>query len=232
MNIHYVQHVPYEGPGSIELWSTSNGHKLTSTQIYKNEILPEMDTIDWLVIIGGPMNIYQEDEHGWLVREKNFIGKAIEARKIVVGICLGAQLIADTLGARVYRNSHKEIGWFPIAFSVAARQSEIFGFLPAHLTVFHWHGDTFDITENALLLASSEACQNQAFLYDGRVIGLQFHLESTHDSVQQLVENCRDELVQSPHIQSADEILMQGSKMFKKNNDALSGIFNRLAKNQ
>ncbi len=232
MNIHYIQHVPYEGPASIKHWSASNGHNLTSTQIYKNEILPEMDTIDWLIIMGGPMNICQEDEYDWLAREKNFIWKAIAARKVVVGICLGAQLIADSLGARVYRNSHKEIGWFPIAFSVAAQQSEICGFLPAHLTVFHWHGDTFDIPENALLLASSEACQNQAFLYNGRVLGLQFHLESTRESVQHLVENCRDELVQSPYIQGADEILMQGSTMFKKNNNALSGIFNRLPQNQ
>lgn len=213
----------------IEHWSASNGHILTSTQIYRNDIFPEMETIDWLVIMGGPMNVYQEDRHHWLAEEKNFIGKAIDARKIVVGICLGAQLIADVLGAPVYRNSHKEIGWFPVTFSAAARQHELFAFLTSRLTVFHWHGDTFDLPKSALLLASSEACRHQAFLYDHRVLALQFHLESTRDSVRQLVESGRDELVPSSYIQNADEILIQQPAVFKKNNDALSGILDRLA---
>lgn len=228
MRIHYLQHVPYEGPVSIEHWASSKGHTITSTQFYKKETLPEIEAIDWLIIMGGPMNIYQEKEYDWLAREKSFIRNAIESGKIVIGICLGAQLIANALGARVYRNQHKEIGWFPITLSEAARQSEIFGFLEENITVFHWHGDTFDIPENAIPLASSKACRNQAFFYVGRVIGLQFHLESTRDSVRQLVENCKDELVQSPYIQSSDEILMQRPEVFQKNNDALSGILDRV----
>jgi GMP synthase (glutamine-hydrolysing) len=228
MRIHCLQHVSYEGPARIEHWSYLNGHSLTATHFYKKETLPGIEAFDWLIVMGGPMNVYQEEEYPWLAREKSFIRNAIESGKVVIGVCLGAQLIANTLGARVYRNKHKEIGWFPISLSEAARQSELFGFLAENITVFHWHGDTFDIPENAIPLASSEACRNQAFLYEERVIGLQFHLESTHDSVQQLVENCKDELVQSHYVQSADEILTQRPEVFQKNNDALSGILDRV----
>lgn len=228
MRIHYLQHVPYEGPAFIEHWSYSNGHSLTSTQVFKNETLPEMDTVDCLIVMGGPMNVYQEKEHAWLAGEKSFIRNAIKSGKVVIGVCLGAQLIANVLGARVYRNNHKEIGWFPITLSEAALQSEIFGCLEENITVFHWHGDTFDIPENAVPLASSEACRNQAFLYEERVIGLQFHLESTHESVRQLVENCKDELIQSPYIQSADDMLMDRPEVFQKNHSALSGILDRV----
>jgi len=111
LRIHYLQHVSFEGLGSIAEWVTSNGHELTSTQFFINSYLPEPADIDWLIIMGGPMGVYDEDKYEWLTAEKQFIKKAIDAGKTVIGICLGAQLIAKVLGAKVYPNQKRAIGW-------------------------------------------------------------------------------------------------------------------------
>ena len=114
MNIHYLQHVPFEDLGSIKNWAKIRGHRVTATRFYRAEPLPFLDELDWLIIMGGPMNIYEEDKYPWLGHEKRFIEEVIKTDKVVLGICLGAQLIADVLGVRIYENIHKEIGWFPI----------------------------------------------------------------------------------------------------------------------
>jgi GMP synthase (glutamine-hydrolysing) len=230
MRLHYFQHVPFEGLASIERWATSKEHTLTATKFYENNRLPEIEAIDWLIVLGGPMNIYEEDKYPWLTTEKTFIRKAIESDKTVIGICLGAQLITDVLGAKVYLGKYKEIGWFPISLTQRAQQSNIFGFLPEQFNVFHWHGDTFDLPAGAVHLARSEACENQAFIYNGRVLGLQFHLESTEQSVQQIVQNCKTEIVQAEYIQSADEILAVKGQNYSQINNAMFGILDRLPK--
>ncbi len=201
MKLHYLQHVPFEGLGYIEEWARSRNIEISCTRLFDNETLPDTDCFDWLVVMGGPMGIHDHDEHPWLAEEKRCIKEAIEAGKTIVGICLGAQLIADVLGAKVYPGPHKEIGWYPIR-----RTSDAPEWFPGEITVFHWHGDTFDLPEDAIHLASSDACKNQGFLYRGRVLALQFHMESTHQSVEDLVENCADELTVGPYIQSAMQI--------------------------
>ncbi|MBE9013449.1 type 1 glutamine amidotransferase, partial [Pseudanabaenaceae cyanobacterium LEGE 13415] len=193
MRVHYLQHVPFEGLGSIATWMTKQNHLLSCIRLYANDPLPAVDDFDWLIVLGGPMNIDEEEQYPWLIVEKQLIKQAIEQKKIVLGICLGAQLIADALGAKVYAGQHKEIGWFPIRTTEAVQQSHALGFLPAQLTVFHWHGDTFELPEKATRLAYSEACLNQAFLYNEKVLGLQFHLEMNRQSVQQIIENCASE---------------------------------------
>ena len=190
IRIHWFQHVPFEGLGCIEQWATEKGHALSVTRFHRDEPLPRIGEIDWLVVMGGPMNIYEESEYPWLAREKQFIGQAIRSGKVVLGICLGAQLIAGFLGARVTPNAHKEIGWFPLELTPEAVASPLFDFLPHRLTAFHWHGDTFALPRGALRIARSEACENQAFLYDGRVVGLQFHLEFTPQSLAAILPNC------------------------------------------
>ena len=175
--------------------------QITGTRLYAGEEPPSPSDFDWLVIMGGPMSVHDHDTHPWLVEEKAFIRETIDAGKTVVGICLGAQLIADVLGARVYPGPHKEIGWFPLR-----RTPEAPEWIPEELTAFHWHGDTFDLPESAIRLASSEACMNQGFFYRDRVVALQFHLESTHRSVEALLDNCGHELVDAPYIQSAFQI--------------------------
>ncbi|PSB46825.1 amidotransferase [Cyanosarcina cf. burmensis CCALA 770] len=207
MRIHYLQHVPFERLGSISTWITDRNYSLSSTRLYADDPLPTVNDFDWLIVLGGPMNIYEEDRYPWLIAEKQLIKQAIEKDKIVLGICLGAQLIADALGARLYSGQHKEIGWFPIETTEAVQQSKVLEFLPSELTVFHWHGDTFELPKKAIRLAYSEGCANQAFLYGDKVLGLQFHLEVDRQGVRQMIENSASELVAGKYIQSSEEIL-------------------------
>ena len=167
------------------------------------------------------MNIYEEKEYPWLAAEKKFIGTAIEKGKIVLGICLGAQLIAGVLGGRVVRNRYKEIGWFPVSLRREGLESVPFRGFPNDFPAFHWHGDTFSLPLGAAMLAESEACPAQAFSYNGdRVLALQFHLESSTDSIRALIQNCSDELVDGEYIQSADAIL--------RNTENFSKIYNTM----
>lgn len=228
MKIHYLQHVPFEGIASIGSWAIDNHHTLSATRFYAGDSVPSINTIDWLVVMGGPMNIYEDEQYPWLIQEKRFIEQAIERKKIVIGICLGSQLIADVLGAKVYQGEYKEIGWFPIYKTSEAKVSPIFTPLPQQLTVFHWHGDTFDMPSGATHLAYSEGCQNQAFIYEDRVLGLQFHLEVMKESVRQIIENCSDELNGGKYIQSSQEMLIE-DECFYTSNTVMTNILNLLA---
>jgi len=228
MRILVLQHVPFEGPAAIADWAAHKGHSITSTALYDGAPLPVLSEFDWLVIMGGPMGIYDEDRHPWLTGEKTFLRAAIDEGKTVVGVCLGAQLIANVLGARVFPNPDKEIGWFPVELTSFGREAEPFGFLPERFDVFHWHGDTFDLPAGSLHLARSEACRNQAFLYDGRVLGLQFHMESTARSVRDIVANCAAEIVSGRYIQSAERMLAAAEGDYRRINQALFGILDRL----
>ena len=206
MRIHVLQHVPFEGPAAIADWAERRGHPLAVSHIYAGDPLPAPADFDRLVIMGGPMSVGDVDAHPWLADEQACIAAAIAAGKSVVGVCLGAQLIAAALGARVYRNAHREIGWFPIQLTQQARTLDLLDGLPAEQTVFHWHGDTFDLPAGAVHLATSDGCANQAFLLDGRVLGLQCHLESTPASVAALCEHGADDLVPGPWVQSTAEM--------------------------
>lgn len=207
MNVHYLQHVPFEGLGSMETWFKNQGHSLTVTHLYKNEELPSIEGIDWLIVMGGPMGVEDQAIYPWLTEEKAFIKQAIDQNKIVLGICLGAQLIADVLGAYIVKNSFREIGWFPIQLSKKAKITKLGAVLPDKFDVFHWHGDTFAIPDHAIPLASSEACLNQGFILNEKVIGLQFHLETTATSALDLTIHCKNELDNSQYVQTAEEIL-------------------------
>ena len=229
MHIHCLQHVPFEGPFGIGVWAEARGHTLTMTPLYAGVVPPTPETFDWLLVMGGPMGVHDVSEHPWLAAEKVLIRHAIEAGKTVVGVCLGAQLIAEVLGARVYRNPEPEIGWLSVELTADGQASAVFGFLPSLLPVFQWHGDTFDLPADALHLARSAACEHQAFLYDGRVLGLQFHLESTPESVAGLCAACADELgAGGPHVQSAAAMLAAAPDDYVELDAALSGILDRL----
>jgi GMP synthase-like glutamine amidotransferase len=204
MNVHVLQHVSFEGLGEIEPWMHAHGHRASTTQFFRNERLPDPLGIDWLVVMGGPMNVYEYRNYPWLREEKRFIETAIRQGKRVLGICLGAQLIADALGAKVYQNEEKEIGWFPITLRPEARS--FFEGCPSTLEVFHWHGDTFDLPSGAAWLAESEGCKHQAFSYGQNVIALQFHLEMNATAVQNLLEHCHADLTPGPFVQPTEEI--------------------------
>lgn len=143
MRAHYFQHVPFEGLGSVQAWLVANGYQITATRFYEFSELPDLEQIDLLVVMGGPMSVNDEAIYPWLVAEKSFIRTAVQSGKRVLGVCLGAQLIASALGARVYPNAQKEIGWFPIQ-GIASSERVPFCF-PSVIEVFHWHGETFDL---------------------------------------------------------------------------------------
>jgi GMP synthase-like glutamine amidotransferase len=225
MRIHSLEHEPFEGLANIEVWAKSKGHKITRTRIYKNEEFPDTDDFDWLIIMGGSMSVYDEEKYPWLIPEKKFIGDAIAKKKILLGVCLGSQLIADVLCGKVSPNTYKEIGWFPVSLTAKGKESRIFGNFPHEFTAFQWHGDTFMIPDDALKISQSEACKNQAFEY-GKVIGIQFHLEYSKESINLMLENCSEDLIDGKYIQKADEII---SKM--GNLDEMNKLLNLLLDN-
>lgn len=206
MRVHYLQHVPFEGIGFMRPWLEAAGHEISCTRLYESTDFPSFDKFDMLIIMGGPMSVNDEDVLPWLAPEKQFVKSAVDAGKRVLGVCLGAQLIASAMGARVYPNRVKEIGWLPVKATDAVGDG-LFRF-PRSVDVFHWHGETFNLPQGAVRLARSEACQNQAFQLGRSVIGLQFHLETTPECARLLVENCRDELrPASRYVQSEVDIL-------------------------
>ncbi len=228
MLINCLQHVPFEGPFSIADWAAAHGHSLRVTPLYDGVAPPEPADFDWLVIMGGPMGVGDEVYYPWLAAEKDLICRGIALGKTLVGVCLGAQLLAEALGARVYRHREQEIGWMPIVLTPDGQASPVSGFLPPSLQVFHWHGDTFDPPAGAVHLARSASCEQQAFLYEGRVLGLQFHLESTPESVAGICAACADELVPGPYVQTAARMLAAAPEDYERLRVALFGILDRL----
>ncbi len=191
----------------IEAWANGKGHDVSRTLLFEGEALPDIEKFDWLVIMGGPMNIYEDEKYPWLTAEKNFIRGVIEEGKIVLVICLGAQLVADVLGGKVRRNELREIGWHWVSLTAEAQRSEIFRVLPEKFVALQWHGDTFEIPPDATWMAKSEACANQAFQH-GKAIGLQFHLEASMESIDDLVKNCSGELSDDgEYVQNEEDIL-------------------------
>lgn len=233
MNIHWLQHVAFEGLGSIEKWALSHGHTLSCTRFFADDILPPLNAFDLLIVMGGPMGVHDLKQYHWLKEEKAFLRQVIAAGKPILGICLGAQLLADVLGAQVTANKEKEIGWFPVTRVCAAGNSagisdHLTAILPGSQIVFHWHGDTFALPKKAVPLYSSSACINQAFVYNERVIGLQFHLETTPEGIGALIENCREELIPAPWIQQEEEILAQ-KDIFPEINSWMEALLDYLA---
>jgi GMP synthase-like glutamine amidotransferase len=205
MNIHIFQHVHFEGEGLIREWAKSNGAQLTHTRFYEKVEFPNHH-IDLLVIMGGPMGVYDEAEFPWLADEEAFIKTALNQGTKIMGVCLGAQLLAHALGAQVKANKVKEIGWFPVQLTVNHHSLfEKFGD-NASLPVLHWHGDTFDTPTNAIHVLSSDACTNQAFVYKQQAVALQFHLEMTRQNLELLIENAGTELIPSSTVQTAIEL--------------------------
>ena len=200
-------HVSFEGPGIISDWVKKKKHVIEFTRFHEGDSLPMAGNVDLLVIMGGPMNVFDYHIHPWMQEEIEWVTAFIETGKPVLGICLGAQVVAASLGAEVYPGEHKEIGWFNLNFLPCLGDYKICKDLPSTRKVFHWHGDTFGIPEGAIRIAESQAFTNQGFIYNGRVLALQFHLEVTPGGVKDLVEHCRDELVPGPFIQTEEELL-------------------------
>ncbi|RLA97911.1 MAG: amidotransferase [Deltaproteobacteria bacterium] len=173
MRIHFLEHVPFEGPANLRVWVRDKGHAISRTLLYNNERFPQLEMLDWLFVMGGPMNVYEENRYPWLKHEKEFIEKSIDVGK------------------------------------------GVFTRLPERFMAFHWHGDTFDIPKGCTRVAEPEACRNQAFEYKGRVFALQFHLETSLESIKTLVANCGDDLSFSKYVQPESKMLSMSEYLSK-----------------
>lgn len=209
MKMHVLQHESFESEAGIGDWARARGHEITRTRLYKNETLPaNCDAYDWLVIMGGSMNIYEEKKFPWLGPEKAFIREALtEGRVRVLGICLGAQLMSDTLGGPVTRNPVKEIGWFPVEQTEAGRACPHFSKWPERFLAFHWHGDTFTTPAQATRAIQSDACANQAIIFGDRAVGLQFHLDYTSEGIAAMIKNCGGDIIEGCKFVQVPEVM-------------------------
>ena len=230
--VHYFQHISDEGLGSPESWLKQRQAVVTTTEFFRlaqgdaSIALPSTDDVDLLIVMGGEMSVNDEDIYPWLIAEKRWIRQFIEQGKPVVGLCLGGQLIANSLGAAVTKNNVKEIGWWPIhGRSIEASNVQVFPF-PNSIIALSWHGDTFELPTGAVWLAENEACPNQAFQYGDRVLGFQFHPEITMQNLAMfLMDNGYDEMIEGiqsyEYIQPPEKMVQVSQEQFLPANQLL-----------
>jgi len=209
MYIHYFQHDHFEDLGYIGDWAASRNFTTSVTRFDLNPELPLIDSFDWLVVLGGKMGVNDSAEFPWIADEIEFIKKVIHSGKIVIGICLGSQLVAKALGARVYKNMEQEIGFLPVYFNKSALNDSIFRHFPAELTVMHMHFDVFEIPSGATAMANSAVTLCQAFRYMKNVFAFQFHFEITESNAPVFIREITPEIVPGRHVQTTDEMLSQ-----------------------
>jgi GMP synthase-like glutamine amidotransferase len=225
MKFLILQHVPFEGPAAIKVWAEKNCHQLAHHYCPEQTIYPPLNSFDAVIIMGGPMGVNQPLP--WLQPELAFIQQIIAAKKQVLGICLGAQLIAKALGAQVSKHHQREIGWFNVKQTTAAN-NWVHKILPPTFMPLHWHGDSFEIPPGAVHLYHSPACSNQAYLYDQHVLGLQFHLEFDRDTAIRVADACSDELQEGGlYVQSANSLLADQTN-FKNANALMFNLLNAI----
>lgn len=202
MRLQYIQHVEFENPAVILEWCDDQSHEMTGLKPFAGDRIDCAGDYDGLVVMGGPMSVHDTDIYPWMIEEKKYIEKCAKSGMKILGVCLGAQLLAEIHGAEVSKNEFREIGWHDIRKISGSAFLKDF---PSVLNVFHWHGETFSIPRSAERIFESEACGNQGFIC-GNCAGFQFHIESNCDSINALVSNCREDLDGSRYVQSAEEI--------------------------
>jgi GMP synthase (glutamine-hydrolysing) len=193
-NVLIIKHVETEGPGLIEHCLKQERIRYQVVNLETNAPLPKIGTLSHVIILGGPMNVYEEDRYPFLKGEDLFIKEAIQRGKKILGICLGAQLIAKALGAKVFKSPMKEVGWYDVSLTDEGSKDPLFSLLPRTFPVFQWHEDTFEIPRAGKLIATSNFVPHQSFRYGENVYGLQFHLEVTKEMIQEWMRTYEEEL--------------------------------------
>ncbi len=229
MNTYIFQHVEFEGPGYLQKILKDRGHDVHVVKLFAGDPIPHEDEIDFAIMLGGPMSVLDEADYPFFVREKELCRDMVQLGKPLLGICLGAQMIASAFRAAVIKAPEKEIGWFPIQWNNSCKAFEIGA---ETLNVFHWHGETFKIPKEATWLAASEGCKNQAFKL-GSAIALQFHLEMTEESVESLLKNCGNEIkeglaAQRKYVQSEKDIRDFSTQCIKKSQEFLKKLIDEM----
>jgi GMP synthase (glutamine-hydrolysing) len=194
MNTLIIKHIDVEGPGLIEYCLKQNKIPYQTLCLGTDVRLPKPDGFTHVVILGGPMNVYEEDRYPFLRDEDLFIKEVVQRGKSILGICLGAQLIAKALGAKVTKAPSKEIGWYDVSLTKEGTGDPLFHSLPKTFPVFQWHEDTFEVPKGGRLIATSAAVPNQAFRYGDNAYGIQFHLEVTEGMIEEWMETYEEEI--------------------------------------
>lgn len=212
MHIHFIIHESYEGPGAFENWVADKAYYQSATRLYLGEQFPEKLDFDLLVILGGPQSpLTKRQEYPYfdVDREVSFIRECISDGKAIVGVCLGAQLIGEALGAKFEHSPHKEIGYFPITLTTEGRGNNKFEHFKSLEEVGHWHNDMPGILPTSKIIACSEGCPRQIVEYSDIVYGFQCHLEFTKDCVQELIGSAFDETLVNDNswVQDVSEII-------------------------
>jgi GMP synthase-like glutamine amidotransferase len=211
MRLHLLEHDPDPiNRTNINLWADNKGHHISKTDVFRMEALPPLANFDWLLVMGGSQHAWEEEIHPWLAGEKEFISQALANGKPILGICFGAQLLAESLGGRVFSNREKEIGWYKVSLNHEGQRSFLFRNVPASFISFHWHSDHFSLPPECTCLAYSEVTQNQAFVHHRLpVAGVQFHPEYTREMVESYSEAYGHEWVQGPYVAGKEAVLAE-----------------------
>lgn len=218
MKILFITHADFEKPGCIETWAKNKKYQTIEICPYKGEsLIGYDDDFDLLVVMGGPQSPLATDKYPYLINEIEFIKKAIINRKRVIGICLGAQLIAEALGAKTERSPNREIGMYPIELLPDAQLDPVFMLFPNKFDVMHWHNDMPGLTKDMVLLAKSDGCPRQAYRYGDRIYGFQCHFEMTPELIKGMIKNCSEDLINGAYIRTKEELLQSDCKPMNRN---------------
>ncbi len=222
MKLHIIMHESFEVPGAVEIWARNKKHGIKNTKLYDGDIFPKTMDFDFLIVMGGPQSpatTKKECPHFDAVQEIEFIKQAINKGKIVLGVCLGAQMIGEALGAKFDHSPNKEIGVYELELTQDASKDPIFSKFPKKFLVGHWHGDMPGLTKDSKLLAKSKGCPRQIVKYSEKVYGFQCHFEFTPESVEGMIKNCGHDLKELnglPYVQSADQLRKQNYDSINK----------------
>lgn len=223
-----IQQVAHEGPGSIDDAVSDSDIEVDLVLAYAGQSIPKtLDDDQGLIVMGGPMGVCDDDRYPFLKDEIRLIEVALSSDTPVLGICLGAQLLARAAGARVYSGTEKEIGWYPLSFNDNAQQDRLFQGLPTSVNVFQWHGDTFDVPEGGVNLASSALFPNQLIRVGENAYGLQFHLEVTVEMITQWLSVNSEELEELKGVIDPGEIRAKTSTAMPELKSMGQSVFSR-----